>query len=149
MFEPTREEVRRFFCTAWEKYRRHEPASPQEQAAIACILEHPEYQELLGDAEQSLERDFPVEGGRENPFLHLSMHLALEEQFYIDHPTGIRSLFERLHARVGDRHAAAHEAMECLGEILWRTQRGTIAPDMDIINQEYLACLERRLGLER
>jgi hypothetical protein len=35
--------------------------------------------------------------------------------------------------------------MECLGEILWRTQRGTLAADMDIINREYLECLQRRL----
>lgn len=146
MFQPSREEVRRFFCTAWVKHGGSQPVSAQERIAIACILEHPEYHDLLGHPERALEQDFPVEAGRENPFLHLSMHLALEEQSSIDQPQGIRALLERLRLRLGDRHAAAHEAMECLGEILWRTQRGTLAPQMDIINHEYLECLRRRLS---
>jgi hypothetical protein len=145
MFEPSREEVRQFFCSAWAKHCQGQPASAQECIAIACMLEHPEYHELLGNLERALTQDFPVEAGRENPFLHLSMHLALEEQSSIDQPRGIGALLERLRLRLGDRHAAAHEAMECLGEILWRTQRGTLAADMDIINREYLDCLQRRL----
>jgi hypothetical protein len=148
IFQPTRDEVRRFFCCAWDKHRSGQPASPQERVAIACILEHPEYQPLLSDVEQALEHDFPVEAGRENPFLHLSMHLALEEQASIDQPRGICAALERLSRRLGDRHAAAHEAMECLGEILWRTQRGTLAPDVELINREYLECLQRRIGPE-
>jgi hypothetical protein len=145
MFQPSREEVRRFFYGAWEKHRQGQPASAQERVAIACMLEHPEYHGLLADLDQSLARDFPVEAGRENPFLHLSMHLALEEQRSIDQPAGIRALLERLQQHTGDRHDAAHEAMECLGEILWRTQRGSLAADMALINHEYLECLRRRL----
>jgi hypothetical protein len=145
MFAPSRDEVRRFFCTAWSKHRSGLPVEPQERNAIACILEHPEYQELLSRVDQALEQDFPVEAGRENPFLHLSLHLALAEQFSIDQPPGIRAALEHLQQRLGDRHAADHEAMECLGEILWRTQRGTLAADIDGINRTYLECLQRRL----
>jgi len=149
MFQPTREEVRRFFCGAWSKHVQGATPSAQERIALACILEHPEYHELLSDPQQALARDFPVEAGRENPFLHLALHVALEEQESIDQPAGIRALLERLRLRLGDRHEAAHEAMECLGEILWRSQRGTLAPDMDIINRAYIECLERRLGAGR
>jgi hypothetical protein len=146
MFQPTREDVRRFFCGAWEKHCAGQPLAPQERRAVACILEHPEYQDLLADLQESLEREFPVEAGRENPFLHLSMHLTLEEQAAIDQPPGIRAQLDGLQRRLGQRHAAIHEAMECLGEILWRAQRGALAPDMAIINDEYLACLRRRLA---
>jgi hypothetical protein len=146
MFQPSREDVRRFFCAAWAKHCAGQPTSAQERIAIACILEHPEYHALLGRPDEALERDFPVEAGQQNPFLHLSMHLALEEQSSIDQPQGIQALLEGLRQRLGERHAAAHEAMECLGEILWRTQRGTLAADMDIINREYLECLQRRLS---
>jgi len=156
MFQPTRDEVRRFFCTAWQRHRAAQPLSPQERSAVACILEHPEYHALLDDTERALAHEFPVEDGRENPFLHLSMHLALIEQESIDQPPGIRAVLATLRQRQGGRlgaahdaargaaHEAAHEAMECLGEILWRSQRGTLAPDMAIINQEYLDCLQRR-----
>jgi len=93
-------------------------------------------------------QDFPVEGGRENPFLHLSMHLSLEEQISIDQPPGVRALFEALRLRLGDRHGAAHEAMECLGEIVWRAQRGTLPADTLAVNEAYIECLRRRLGRE-
>jgi hypothetical protein len=149
MFQPSREDVRRFFCDAWRKHRGAQPVSAQERIAIACILEHPEYQDLLADVEEALARDFPVEAGRENPFLHLSMHLALEEQSSIDQPPGIRAVLERLRLRHGDRHAAAHDAMECLGEVVWRAQRGSLPADVTLINQLYLDCLQRRAAQEK
>ena len=146
MFEPSRDEVRRFFCGAWSKHLAAQTVTPLERVAIACMLEHPEYHGILGDVDSALERDFPVEAGRENPFLHLSMHLSLEEQVSIDQPPGIRDLIDSLAQRHDDRHAAAHEAMECLGEVIWRAQRGTLPGDMASINQGYLECLRRRLG---
>ena len=146
MFEPTREEVRRFFCDAWGKHRAGLAASPLERIAIACMLEHPEYHALLADVDSALEKDFPVEAGRENPFLHLSMHLSLEEQASIDQPPGVRALLDALAQRHGDRHTAAHAAMECLGEVIWQAQRGALPADMASINQGYVECLQRRLA---
>ena len=147
MFDPSRDEVRRFFCEAWAKHLAGHPASPLERIAIACMLEHPEYHGVLADAATAVAMDFPVEAGRENPFLHLSLHLSLEEQAAIDQPPGVRALLEALARRHGDRHAAAHDAMECLGEVIWRAQRGSLPADMAAINQGYLECLNRRLGL--
>jgi hypothetical protein len=146
MFEPSREEVRRFFCDAWARHQAGQGASALERIAIACMLEHPEYHGLLGDVDKALTMDFPVEAGRENPFLHLSMHLSLEEQASIDQPPGVSALLDALARRAGDRHAAAHEAMECLGEVVWRAQRGSLPADMASINQSYIECLHRRLG---
>ena len=146
MFNPTRDEVRRFFCEAWAKQLAGQSATPLERIAIACMLEHPEYHDLLADLQGALAMDFPVEGGRENPFLHLSMHLSIEEQVSIDQPPGVRALLEALTRRQGDRHAAAHEAMECLGEVIWRAQRGSLPADMASINEGYIECLRRRLG---
>jgi len=149
VFQPSREEVRRFFCDAWARHRAGAGASALERIAIACMLEHPEYHALLEDPAAALASDFPVEAGRENPFLHLSLHLSLEEQCAIDQPPGVRALLHALEQRHGDRHGAAHEAMECLGEVVWRAQRGSLAGDMASINQGYLECLQRRLGSDR
>ena len=75
--------------------------------ALDWILEHPEYH---GDLEspEAMTAEYPVEHGRTNPFLHLSMHLAIAEQLSIDHPRGIRAAYQRLVGR-GDAHQAAHE----------------------------------------
>jgi hypothetical protein len=146
IFNPSREEVRRFFCDAWRKQNSGALLTPLEGLALKWIALHPEYQALLDDPERALAEDFSVERGVTNPFLHLSMHLALEEQLSIDQPPGIRGTFAQLTARAGAEHDAAHKAMECLGEIVWRAQRGSLPADTAAINASYLECLRRRLS---
>ena len=140
MFDPSQHEVRRFFCAVWQKMQGREPVTPLEAIAADWIGQHPEYQTLLGDAEQAVATHFDAASGQGNPFLHLSMHLAISEQLSIDQPPGIRAAFETLSARLGSPHDAAHEVMECLGEVLWRAQRDSRPPDGDA----YLDCLRRR-----
>src|SRR5688572_7287798 len=98
MFSPSRDEVRRFFLETWGKYQRGDALSPLEKVALGVVLLHPEYHPILGD-EANLARDFTPESGQLNPFLHLSLHLAIEEQLSIDQPRGLRAAYERLLAR--------------------------------------------------
>lgn len=149
IFNPSREDVRRFFCDAWRKQNAGELLTPLEGLALKWVAAHPEYHALLDDPERALAEDFTVERGVTNPFLHLAMHLALEEQLSIDQPPGIRSAFAQLTAHAGAEHDAAHEAMECLGEIVWRTQRSALPPDTAALNAAYLECLRRRLSGRR
>jgi len=144
MFNPSRDDVRRFFCSAWAKHRTGQVLTPLEAAALRWIEQHPEYHALLDDPERALTEEFTVERGAANPFLHLAMHLALAEQLSIDQPVGVRAAFQRLAARAGSEHAAAHEAMECLGEVVWQTQRASLPADPAAINAAYLDCLARR-----
>ena len=95
---------------------------------------------LLEDPERHLERDYVPEAGAVNPFLHLSLHLAIAEQIAIDQPAGVRAHFERLRGLYGEEHAALHAVLECLGETLWQAQRLNAAPDERV----YLDCLERQ-----
>jgi hypothetical protein len=143
IFNPSRAEVRRFFCDTWRKRRAGELLSPLEATALKWIERHPEYHELLDDPQRALAEDFGIERGVTNPFLHLSMHLSLEEQRAIDQPRGIRAILEQLAALAGSEHEAAHAAMECLGEIVWRAQRGALPADVDAVNAAYLDCLQR------
>jgi len=139
MFAPTREEARRFLVDAWRKFRAGEPMSALERRAADLIALHPEYHALLDDAERNIDRDFSPESGAVNPFLHLSLHLAVAEQLAIDQPPGIRAHFERLRAARGDEHAALHAVLECLGEVVWQSQRTNTPPDGTL----YLDCLSR------
>ena len=86
------------------------------------VAHHPEYHSLL-EATDSVQKDFSPEDGQVNPFLHLSLHLAIEEQLSINQPPGIREAFEQCQAKHGDRHAALHDVLEALGETIWRAQR--------------------------
>jgi hypothetical protein len=140
MFQPSQLDVRRFFCGAYRKQREGTPLAPIEAIAADWISQHPEYDGELADEAQALEAAYTVEAGGTNPFLHLSMHLALHEQASIDQPAGIRQAIRLLAARTGSLHEAHHEAMECLGEMVWASQRSGTPPDA----AAYLDCVRRR-----
>lgn len=137
MFDPSRADVRETFFGAWRKYRDGQPLVGIEALVLDVILAHPEYHEVLANPERSRDRDYVDES---NPFLHMSLHMALEEQLSIDQPPGIVARFAELLARTGERHDALHEALECLAETVWRAQRDRAAPDA----AAYLECLATR-----
>lgn len=140
MFAPSQHDVRRFFCEIAAKLRYGRPLSALEALAAQWIAEHPEYRPDLADVDAALAASYTVEDGRTNPFLHLAMHLSISEQVSIDQPHGIRQAFDLLAARRGGAHAAQHEVMECLGEMMWKSQRSGLPPDGDA----YIECVRRR-----
>jgi hypothetical protein len=129
MFSPSQADVRRFFCTVHTKRQQGAPMEAIEQLAAQWMTEHPEYDADFADVEAALAAMGQPDTGRTNPFLHLSMHLSISEQCSIDQPPGIRQAVELLTARRGDLHAAHHEVMECLGAMLWESQRSGRPPD--------------------
>jgi Domain of unknown function (DUF1841) len=129
MFSPSQHDVRRFFCEAWRKERERIALQPMEALAAQWIAEHPEHHADLADVNEALAATYSVESGRTNPFLHLSMHLTISEQCSIDQPRGIRQAVELLAAKRGSLHDAHHEVMECLGEMVWASQRSGQPPD--------------------
>ncbi|WP_428825070.1 DUF1841 family protein [Azonexus sp. IMCC34842] len=128
MFNPSREQVRLFFCDAWKKHIERLPLVGAEVTAVDLAARHPEYHALLSDAKGALEKEWTPEGGQMNPFLHLSLHLAIHEQVSIDQPPGIRAAFDSLRARM-EPHDAEHVLLECLAETIWRAQRDGTAMD--------------------
>jgi hypothetical protein len=140
MFQPSQNDVRRFFCAAYTKHRAGLPVDTMEAIATRWIAEHPEYHAELADVDAALAAVYTVEDGRSNPFLHLSMHLSIEEQCSIDQPTGIRQAVALLAARRNSLHDAHHEVMEALGEMIWASQRSGLPPD----GQAYIEAVRRR-----
>ena len=123
IFNPTREEVRRFFCDTWKKKTENHILDPMETLASDWMVEHPEYHTLLADPEGALGQDYTPERGETNPFLHLSMHLSISEQISINQPPGIKEIADKLSQKVGSMHEAQHVMMECLGQVMWEAQR--------------------------
>ena len=142
MFNPSRDQVRSFFIDTWRKDQAKEVLTPMETIAADIIALHPEYHTVVEDPE-AVHRDFPPEAGQINPFLHLSLHLAIEEQLSIDQPPGIRAAFEAACQHRGNRHDAMHDALECLGEMLFDAQRKGTPPD----GTAYVGALRKRAGL--
>ncbi len=140
MFAPSQSDVRRFFCEAYRKQREGAPLTPMEVLASDWIALHPEYHAELENVDAALAARFDVDAGRTNPFLHLSMHLSISEQLGIDQPRGIKQAFDLLKAKRGSAHDAQHEVMECLGEMMWQSQRSGLPPD----GERYIECVRRR-----
>jgi hypothetical protein len=67
------------------------------------------------------------------------MHLSISEQCSIDQPHGVRQAIELLAAKQSSLHEAHHQAMECLGRMVWESQRSGRPPD----GQAYLDQLQR------
>jgi hypothetical protein len=141
IFGQDRTELRRLFVEAWRRRVDQLPVEPLHDQIATVIALHPEYHALV-EGPAALERDWTPADGETNPFLHMGMHLALREQVATDRPAGIRAAFQRLTERLGDPHAAEHEAFECLGRALWEAQRAGRPPD----EAAYLECIRQRAG---
>ena len=54
MFNPSRDQVRQFFCEAWRKHRAREILDGAEAIAADLITHHPEYHKLYADLQVDL-----------------------------------------------------------------------------------------------
>ncbi len=140
MFNPSKDDVRLFFCETWKKSISGAVLTPLEAIACDWIRQHPEYENDLADSNQALAADYDAAKGKSNPFLHLSMHLSIAEQVSVDQPPGIRDAHNALATKLGSEHEAHHQIMECLGEMLWTSQRNGTPPD----GLAYIECVKRR-----
>jgi len=140
IFNPSRDEARRFLFEAWRKYRSSEPLTGLESMAVQVISMHPEYHTVLDAPEQYIEQEYFPEMGETNPFLHLSLHLSILEQLSIDQPPGIVAAYQALQKKHDEAHAAQHDLIECLAETVWRAQRERMPPDAEA----YLECMRNK-----
>ena len=140
LFNPSRDQARQFLFDVWDKHAAGAALTPLESMALAVVLEHPEYHRYLADRDRYLAQEWRPEGGETNPFLHIQMHLAIQEQLSIVQPPGIRAAVDALARRHGSMHDALHDVMDCLAESIWNAQRHGAAFD----NAAYLGCLARK-----
>ncbi len=137
-----RDELRRHYVQAWEKAQGGRTLVPLERVIADVIRLHPENDRLFETGgEDLLDKDYLPEFGKVNPFLHMSLHVAIHEQLTTGRPQGLREHYQDLAARLGEPHAAEHRIMDCLAETLWRAQRDGIEPS----ETDYLSCVQRAL----
>ena len=126
IFGQDRNELRKMYADAWQKHCDKAILSPLEAQIAQVVEDHPEYHDAVGS---DLVKDFTVEGGETNPYLHMGLHLSVREQVATDRPSGIAATFQSLAHKVGDNHMAEHRMIDCLAETLWDSQRNQSPPD--------------------
>ena len=139
LIQPSQADVRRFFCGVYAKAKTTATLEPMEMLVNQWMDEHPEYHAELANVDAALASMHQANPDRENPFLHLSMHLSISEQCSIDQPRGIRQAVELLTHRLNSLHDAHHQTMECLGRMVSESQRSGRIPD----GEAYIACVQR------
>ena len=142
MFGTDRNQIRQAYYEAWRKHQANEMLQPLEEMIVGVVALHPEYHGLLDNVDTT-DKDWLPDDGETNPFLHMGMHIAIQEQLSTDRPAGIAGLYTQIVQQIGDAHEADHKVMECLGEMLWQAQRDNRMPD----EGAYLNCLKKLAGL--
>lgn len=133
--------MRQFFFDIWQKRCNGGELEPMEQLIAGIIEQHPEYHALLSDPDAVIDRDYTPEMGQSNPFLHMAMHIAIQEQVVTRRPKGIASVYQSLIEKYADQHTAEHQMMEPLGEMLIQAQRHNGTPN----EKAYLKGLKKLL----
>lgn len=144
MYDVNTRDVRRFFASVWQQRFVPGHLDALQQKALRILQAHPEYAHYLDNFEKYLDYNWLPENGESNPFLHLSLHLSIQEQVGIDQPFGIRAIHEQLCCRYnGDWVRAEHDMMEALAETIWEAQRYGCGLDVN----NYMTRLRKMIDL--
>ncbi len=144
MYDVNTHDVRRYFGHVWQNRLNPLQLDALQQKALRIIEAHPEYQTYLEHIEDYLDKNWTPEQGETNPFLHLSLHLSIQEQVGIDQPFGIRAIHQKLVGMHNDSWVKAEdEMMEALVETIWQAQRHNQGLDVNA----YMTRLRKLVGL--
>ena len=127
MFTSDRSKQRQYLKQAWEKYTRQDQLEPLELQLAKIVEKHPEYHDLI----KNLDSEYFPEQGNTNPFLHINLHLTLQDQLTMDQPQGIRGIHNRLLVKIKDEHEVEHMMMEHIAEMIFNAQKNNTAFDLD------------------
>jgi hypothetical protein len=130
--------VRRFFCSVRAKMKSESPMEAIETLASLWIAEHPEYFAELDDVDAAVARNYDAEPERTNPSCTCPCTCPSASSAAWTrprHPPGRGTAGQKR-----DLHDAHHEVMECLGTMLWESQRSGRPPD----GNAYVAAVQRR-----
>ena len=127
MFTSNRSKQRQYLKQAWEKYTSQEQLEPLELQLSKIVEQHPEYQNLI----KNLDSEYFPEQGNTNPFLHINLHLTLQDQITMDQPKGIKKIHSQLLLKIKDAHEVEHMMMEHIAEMIFNAQKNNAAFDLD------------------
>ena len=127
MFSQDRSKQREFLAKSWQKHINAEILEPLELQLALIVQKHPEYHALIND----INLEYFPEQGKTNPFLHINLHLALQDQLTLNQPTGINDIYKKLIEVHSDAHEVEHMMMECIAEMIYQSQKNNTTLDQD------------------
>ena len=127
MFTSDRSEQRKYLAEAWDKYNSNQPLEPLELQLAKIIESHPEYHKIIKD----LETEYFPEQGKTNPYLHINLHLSLQDQINLDQPKGVKEIYTNLLNKYNDSHQVEHLMMEHLAEMIFNSQKYNKSMDLE------------------
>ena len=127
MFSQDRSKQREFLAKSWQKHISAQILEPLELQLALIVEKHPEYQALIND----INLEYFPEQGRTNPFLHINLHLALQDQLALNQPIGINDIYKKLIVIHSDTHEVEHMMMECIAEMIFNSQKNNTTLDQD------------------
>ncbi len=139
MLPEDRSQLRKMFFDAWTKHHKKQSLSAMDDIIVNIIKLHPEYHAMLSNENDYLDKDYLPEAGESNPFLHMAMHISIHEQLSTQRPVQITQLYQLLLNKYQDPHDVEHHMMECLGQMIWQSQRDNVLPDESL----YVSCLQK------
>ena len=131
MFTSDRSKQRQYLKQAWEKYTSQEQLEPLELQLSKIVEQHPEYQNLI----KNLDSEYFHEQGNTNPYLHINLHLTLQDQITMDQPKGIRDIHSQLIVKIKEALEVEHMMMEHIAEMIFNAQKNNAAFDLDVYIQ--------------
>ena len=134
MFSSDRSTQRKFLAKSWEKYKTNQILEPLELQLANIIAKHPEYQEIINN----LDTEYFPEQGKINPFLHINLHLSLQDQLDLDQPKGVNEIYNSLLKKIKDTHQVEHIMMEHISEMIFMSQKNNKPMDQE----QYLRSLK-------
>ena len=134
MFSSDRSAQRKFLAKSWEKYKANQLLEPLELQLAKIIEKHPEYQEIINN----LDTEYFPEQGKINPFLHINLHLSLQDQLSLNQPKGIKKIYNSLVKKIKDTHRVEHIMMEQIAEMIFNSQKNNKPMDQE----QYLRSLK-------
>lgn len=141
IFGQDRNQIRNIYFQSWQKFKQKQVLEPMESLIANLINQHPEYHDFFDHIEENKQQEFTPEMGQTNPFLHLGMHISIQEQLGTQRPKEMTTLYQALCNKMGDSHKAEHLIMDCLGEMLWQAQKNNQPPD----EMSYIECIKKLL----
>lgn len=133
MYTDNRNAYRQLFFDVWTKHQKSLPLQPVEQQVLTVILSHPEYHALLESPKQFMSQEFSLE---ENPFFHMSLHIAIREQLTLDRPQGIQQAYQHLLTKFTNPHDTEHYMASVLANIMHTAQEnGTPADEQTYLDE--------------
>ncbi|ASG68174.1 hypothetical protein fh0823_10940 [Francisella halioticida] len=140
IFSQDRLQLRKLFIDSWGKFQSKQPLTAIEEQIARIIELHPEYHKEI--SLNNIDKDYSPEIGQINPFLHISLHLAIIEQIQTNCPSGINETYQKLINKYNNNeHKVHHLMIDYLAEEMWKSQKYNTIPN----ESEYLIKLQKLL----